>query len=140
MMGWTEGIEQGVEYGRLAVQAASRVDDVALRCIAAGADGHMHFYTGRGIASSAMEEAVALERSLPGWPLDDGPTLSLGHELVWAAEVDRARSALPRATDRRARAERSHARRGSSLEHVATSSGAQGTGRKQHGTRSRRSI
>ena len=91
MMGWTEGIEQGVEYGRLAVQAASRVDDVALRCIAAGADGHMHFYTGRGIASSAMEEAVALERSLPGWPLDDGPTLSLGHELVWAAEVDRAR-------------------------------------------------
>ena len=77
-MGWTEGIDQGVEYGRLAVQAASRVDDVALRCIAAGADGHMHFYTGRGIASPAMEDAVVLERSLPGWPLDDGPTLDLG--------------------------------------------------------------
>jgi DNA-binding CsgD family transcriptional regulator len=90
-MGWTEGIDQGVEYGRLAVQAASRVDDVALRCIAVGADGHMHFLTGRGIASPAMEDAVVLERSLPGWPLDDGPTLNLGHELVWAAEVDRAR-------------------------------------------------
>ena len=91
LMGWTEGLERGLEHGELAVLAAARVDDVALRCLAAAAYGHIHVCSGRGIARAAMAEAVALERSLPGWPLDLGPLNSLGHQLCWCAEVDEAR-------------------------------------------------
>ena len=38
-----------------------------------------------------MEEAVALERRLPGWPLVGGPTEHLCHQLVWAFDLDAAR-------------------------------------------------
>ena len=39
-----------------------------------------------------MDEAVALERALPDGPLVDGPAWLLCHQLVWAAERDRART------------------------------------------------
>jgi DNA-binding CsgD family transcriptional regulator len=91
LMRWSEGIERGMEHGELAVRAASRVGDAALRCRALAAYGLMHFNTGRGIPTVEMEEALSLERSLAEWPLDDGPTAVFGWQLCWSADVDRAR-------------------------------------------------
>jgi DNA-binding CsgD family transcriptional regulator len=94
LMRFTEGIERGMEHGELAVRAASRVGDTALRCRALAAYGLMHFNTGRGIPTAEMEEALSLERSLAGWPLDDGPTWVYGWQLCWSADLDRARELL----------------------------------------------
>jgi DNA-binding CsgD family transcriptional regulator len=91
LMRWSEGIERGMEHGELAVRAASRVGNAALRCRALAAYGLMHFNTGRGIPTVEMEEALSLERSLAEWPLDDGPTAVFGWQLLWSADVDRAR-------------------------------------------------
>ena len=91
LMRFSEGFERGIEHSRLAVRAAARVDDVALRCRALAAFGLMQFQAGRGIPDAEMEEALTLERALPEWPLDDGPTIVFGHQLWWSADVDRAR-------------------------------------------------
>jgi DNA-binding CsgD family transcriptional regulator len=91
LMRFTEGIERGVAHAEQAVHAASRVDDVALRCCALAAYGLMHFNTGRGIPTAEMEEALSLERSLAEWPLGDGPTWVFGWQLCWSADFDRAR-------------------------------------------------
>ena len=91
MMRFGDGIESGLEHGRLAVLAASRVDDVALRCRALAAHGLLHFNSGRGIPAT-MEEALSLERSLPGWPLADGASTVFGHQLWWSGDVERART------------------------------------------------
>ena len=48
-----------------------------------------------------MEEALALERTLPGRPLLFGPTEYLGFQLVWAMELDRARALLLELLDAR---------------------------------------
>ena len=90
-MAFAEGIERGMEHGELAVRAASRVADTALRCRALAAYGRMHFNTGRGIPTLAMEEALSLERSLAEWPLEDGPAWVNGWQLLWSADFDRAR-------------------------------------------------
>ena len=95
LAGWmrlTEGIEFGIEHAELAVRAASRVGDAALRCRALAAYGLVHFNAGRGIPSAEMQEALSLERSLAEWPLEAGPTLIYGHQLWWSADVDRARA------------------------------------------------
>jgi tetratricopeptide (TPR) repeat protein len=86
-----EGLEHGVKHADLAVAAASRVDDVTLRCRALAAYAEMHFRAGRGIPTERMEEALALERSLAERPLDAGPAQVLGYQLVWSADTDRAR-------------------------------------------------
>ena len=91
LMRLSDGVERGIEHGELAVRAAARVDDAALRCRALAAYGLLHFNGGRGIPRTAMDEALSLERSLSDWPLDDGPTWTLGHQLWWSADVDRAR-------------------------------------------------
>jgi len=91
LMRFTEGIERGMEHGELAARAASRVGDTALRCRALAAYGLMHFNSGRGISTTEMEEALTLERTLPDWPLDDGPAWVHGWQLLWSADVDRAR-------------------------------------------------
>jgi DNA-binding CsgD family transcriptional regulator len=91
LMRFSEGFERGIEHSRLAVRAAAHVDDAALRCRALAAFGLMQFQAGRGIPEEEMEEALALERGLPQWPLDNGPTFVLGHQLWWSADVDRAR-------------------------------------------------
>jgi len=91
LMRFAEGIEHGMEHGELAVRAASRVGDGPLRSRALAAYGLMHFNTGRGIPTVEMEEALALERSLAEWPLDDGPTWVHGWQLCWSGDVDRAR-------------------------------------------------
>ena len=92
LMRFTDGVEQGVEHGRLAVEAATRVDDPALRCLAAAAYGLLHFNAGLGVPEPTMTAAIALERSLPDWPLPAGPTVVHGHQLCWAGDVDRART------------------------------------------------
>ncbi len=94
LMRFTEGIELGMEHGELAVSAASRVGDAALRCRALAAYGLMHFNCGLGIPTEEMEEALSLERSLAEWPLEDGPTWVAGWQLCWSADLDRARSLL----------------------------------------------
>jgi DNA-binding CsgD family transcriptional regulator len=92
LMRFTDGVGQGVEHGRLAVEAASRVDDPPLRCLAAAAYGLLHFNAGLGVPEPTMTEALALERSLVGWPLTDGPTVVHGHHLCWMGDVDDART------------------------------------------------
>jgi DNA-binding CsgD family transcriptional regulator len=54
----------------------------------------MHFNGGHGIPRAEMEEALALERTLPDWPLIDGPTWAFCHQLWWSGEVDSARPVL----------------------------------------------
>jgi DNA-binding CsgD family transcriptional regulator len=92
LMRFTESVARGIEYGELAVVAASRMGDAALRCRALSAYGLMHFNAGRGIPSVEMDEALALERSLAEWPLDAGATAVFGHQLWWSADVERARA------------------------------------------------
>jgi len=89
---FTEGAERAVAHAELAVHAAAQVDDVALRCRVVGVYGFMQFDAGRGISTVEMEEAVSLERTLAGWPLDVGPTRFYGNQLWWAGDVDGARS------------------------------------------------
>ena len=92
LMRFSDGVERGIEHGELAVRAASGVGDTALRCRALAAHGLMHFNAGRGIPNAEMQEALALERSLAEWPLQDGPTVIYGHQLWWSADVDGARA------------------------------------------------
>jgi DNA-binding CsgD family transcriptional regulator len=93
-MRWRAGIERGVAHAELAVQAASRTDDDALRCTALATHGDWHFRAGRGIARAEMEEALAIERALPDWPIAGGPTEHFCHQLVWAIDLDPARRLL----------------------------------------------
>jgi DNA-binding CsgD family transcriptional regulator len=88
---FTKDRERGLSHAELAIQAASRVGDTALRCKALAQFGFHHFSLGRGIPRAEMEEALALERSLKEWPSLRDATSSFVHQLVWARELDRAR-------------------------------------------------
>jgi hypothetical protein len=95
----TEDQNRGLAHAELAVEAASRAGDAALRCKALATFGLLHFWIGRGIPSERMEEALALERSMPQWPLTGGPltggpTRVLAYQLVSSGELDRARRLL----------------------------------------------
>jgi DNA-binding CsgD family transcriptional regulator len=94
LMRWGEGVERGAAHAELAVRAAARTDDVALRCRALAFHGDWHFRAGRGIPRAEMEEAFALERSLAEWPLRNGPTVVFCHQLLWSAELEPARRLL----------------------------------------------
>jgi DNA-binding CsgD family transcriptional regulator len=93
LMRYTDGFGRGTEHAELAI-AAAPIGDAALRCRALAAYGLMHFNAGRGIPTAEMEEALSLERSLSEWPLADGPTVVIGWQLLWSADVDRARPLL----------------------------------------------
>jgi DNA-binding CsgD family transcriptional regulator len=93
-MGWGAGIERGFAHAALAVEAASRTDDLALRCCALAADAHWQFRAGRGLHRAAMDKALALERELPGWPLEDGPAEKTCYLSVCSVDLDRARTVL----------------------------------------------
>ena len=95
----TEERHRGLTHAELAVEAASRAGDAALRCRALANFGLLHFRGGRGIPRAQMEEALALERSLPQGPLTGEATSVLAFQLVWSGELDRARRLLE---DRRA--------------------------------------
>ena len=90
-MRWGAGIAQGMIHATLAVEAASRTDDVELRCCAIATRADWRFRAGEGVRRAEMDEAIALERRLPGWPLVGGPLEYLCHQLVWAFELDDAR-------------------------------------------------
>jgi DNA-binding CsgD family transcriptional regulator len=90
-MRWDEGVGRAVEHAELAVRAASRVTDATVRCRALAVHGITQFYAGRGVATATMEEAISLERSSTGWPLDDGPTVQFGFQLFWSADIERGR-------------------------------------------------
>jgi DNA-binding CsgD family transcriptional regulator len=93
-MGWGAGVERGAAHAALAVQAASRTDDLAVRCCALAAHAHWQFRAGRGLQHAAMDKALALERELPGWPLEDGPTELSCYLAVCSVNLDRARTLL----------------------------------------------
>jgi DNA-binding CsgD family transcriptional regulator len=90
----TEDRNRGLAHAELAVQAASRVGDPALRCNALATFGFLHFREGRGLPREQMEDALALERSLAQWPLTAPATSTLGFQLVWSGELERARRLL----------------------------------------------
>jgi DNA-binding CsgD family transcriptional regulator len=95
----TEDRERGLVHAELAVAAASRVGDAALRCSAAATFGLLHFTSGRGIPQERMDEALVLERSLPGPPPAGAVTWSFAYQLVWSGELDRARALLEAAQE-----------------------------------------
>ncbi len=90
----TEDRHRALAHAKLAVRAASRVGDAALRCRTLATFGFLHFRVGRGIPRGQMEEALALERSLPQGPLTGAATLVLGFQLLWSGELERARRLL----------------------------------------------
>ena len=94
LMRFSDGVERGIEHAELAVLAASRVGDAALRCRALAAYCLLHFNAGLGAPRAEMDEALRLERSLDEWPLWDGPAFIHAHQLWWSAEVDSARTLL----------------------------------------------
>src|SRR6185437_1486122 len=93
-MAWDEGAEPGLAHAELAVRAASRIDDPEVRCRALAAFGDWNFRAGRGIQHAQMDQAMTLERSLPSWPLDRGPTDLFSRQLVLAADLGSARDVL----------------------------------------------
>ena len=99
LMAWGEGVEQGNVHAELAVRAAAQVHDAEIRCRALAAQGEWRFSAGRGLQRAQMDEAVALERSLPRWPLDGGPTDSLARQLVWSCGLESARRVLHELVD-----------------------------------------
>jgi DNA-binding CsgD family transcriptional regulator len=94
LMRWGEGVERGAAHAALAVRAASRIDDLALKRDALARHADWQFRAGRGLQRAEMDEARALERSLPGGPLMDGPTGEYCHQLVWSVELEPARRLL----------------------------------------------
>jgi DNA-binding CsgD family transcriptional regulator len=94
--------DRGLKHAELAVAAARRAGDPALRCRALAMFGLLHFIAGRGIPHDEMEEALALERSLGlglgrslgASPLDEA-TWVLAHQLAWSGDdFERARGHL----------------------------------------------
>jgi DNA-binding CsgD family transcriptional regulator len=101
LMGWGGGLERGLAHANLAMEAALRTDDVALKCCAIAVNEFFRFRAGRGVPHVAMEEAVALERALSEWPLASGPTEYLCQQLVWSVDLERARVLLLELLDAR---------------------------------------
>jgi DNA-binding CsgD family transcriptional regulator len=90
----TEDRHRGLAHAALAVEAASRAGDAALRCKSLATFGFNHFWVGRGIAREQMEEALALERSLPQGPLTGQATWALAYQFVMSGELEPARRLL----------------------------------------------
>jgi hypothetical protein len=93
-MAWSEGAEQGLAHAREAVRSASRTGDPEIECRALAAYGDWNFRAGRGMQQAEMDRAMTLERSLPSWPLDRGPTDLFSRQLVLVADLEAARELL----------------------------------------------
>jgi DNA-binding CsgD family transcriptional regulator len=87
---------RSLAHAELAVEAASRAGDDALRCKALATFGFLHFRVGRGMAREQMEEALALERSLQQEPVMGEATSTLTLQLVMSGELGGARRLLER--------------------------------------------
>ena len=93
-MAWSEGAERGLVHAREAVSSASRTGDPEIECRALAAYGDWNFRAGRGMQQAEMDRAMTLERSLPSWPLDRGPTDLFSRQLVLVADLEAARELL----------------------------------------------
>lgn len=94
LMRWSAGIERGVAYADRALRAALRSTDVELRARALTSQACWECRAGRGLGQTQLAEALALERTLPDWPLDHGPAQLIALELMWTLELERARELL----------------------------------------------
>ena len=90
----TEDRNSALSHAERAVEAASRAGDAALRCRALATYGRLHFRAGLGVAHSQMDEALAIERSLPESSLPTAATWALAYQLVWSGDLERARKLL----------------------------------------------
>ena len=91
---WGEGIERGAAHADEAFRAAARSGEVALRCAALSEQACWQLRTGRGLPRKKARKALALERTLPNWPLDGGPADNIALELMWMVELGPARTIL----------------------------------------------
>lgn len=89
-----EDRHRGLAHAELAVHAASRVGDPTLRCNALATYGYLRLREGRGVPHEQMEEALALERSLPQWPRTAPATWVRALQLVWSGELVLGRRVL----------------------------------------------
>jgi tetratricopeptide (TPR) repeat protein len=86
--------EEGLAHAVTAVRIARSVGDDALTCRALSIYGVLHFSLGLGPAEAEMEEALALERSLPQYPLADSATAIIAHQFVMSCDIESARPHL----------------------------------------------
>jgi DNA-binding CsgD family transcriptional regulator len=86
--------EDGLAHADTAVRLARGVADDALLCQALSMYGLLHFSLGLGPADHQMQEALALERSLPGYPLADAATSVVVHQLVMSCDLEVGRREL----------------------------------------------
>jgi DNA-binding CsgD family transcriptional regulator len=94
LAGFGRDRSSGLAHAERAIASASRAGDAALRCRALATFGFLHFRGGRGIARERMEEALALERSLPQGRLTGEATPALAYQLVMSGELEHARRLL----------------------------------------------
>ena len=94
LMNYHGGVERGLAHSESAVRAAARTTDIGLRCSALASRADWRFRAGRGVPRAEMDEALALERTLPDAPLPGGPLVVFSHLLVWAVALDEARGLL----------------------------------------------
>ena len=89
-MRFVAGVARGLDHAEIAVATAARTGDPVIRCRALASAGLLRFNAGEGISEAEMEEALSLERSLPDWPLEEGPAFVSSHQLMWSGAVEQA--------------------------------------------------
>src|SRR6266852_1851373 len=92
----TEDGKIGLEHSELAVQAATSAGEPALRCRSLAMYCLLHSRTGLGSSDDEMEEALAIERSLPPSQKTSAATNALVYQLIWSGRLDEARRVLER--------------------------------------------
>lgn len=90
----TSDREEGLAHADTAVRIARGVGNDALLCRALSMYGFLHFSLGLGQAEEQVREALALERSLPGYPLADAATALIAHQFVMSCDLDAGRRHL----------------------------------------------
>ena len=126
-LGRSTGLEHAVGHAAKAVDAASRSGDLALLCSARAVLASHRLWAGEGLQRSELEDAVALERTLPDWPFLSAPSEYLSLELVWTAAARGCAGTHPRAPRRVPGPGTSDPRHGT-FGTSAPSNGARGTG------------
>jgi DNA-binding CsgD family transcriptional regulator len=91
-------LPEGARRARAALELAERLNHPAYLSRALLACGHAEFFMGRE-AGPTMARAVALQHALEGRQMLTSPRRKLGAHLMWAGDLDAARTELER--DRR---------------------------------------
>src|SRR5216683_3267962 len=92
----TEDGKTGLEHSELAVQAATSAGEPALRSRSLAMYCLLHSRSGLGSSDDEMEEALAIERSLPSSQKTSAATNALVYQLIWSGRLDEARHVLER--------------------------------------------